>query len=171
MHESICKIAPKILIDTVTPDLDHFLIVDLPSVNTTIAVPYRRPTLQTELINSFLKEFECHCLHKPNTLNMGDFNLNQLNECYRNKFNDLLEMHGFALMNEISQRGITRLSSGTILDLCATNMLQRNHKLSLVHNQASDHSVLFASVSKKVDRLPTVVAKSKLRIDDAVQKV
>ena len=35
-------------------------------------------------------------------------------------------------MNEISQQGITRLTSGTILDLYATNMLRTDHKLSVI---------------------------------------
>src|ERR1700761_7493268 len=43
VHESICGITPKVLVDVVTPDLNQFLIVELQSVNTTIAVPYRRP--------------------------------------------------------------------------------------------------------------------------------
>lgn len=36
---------------------------------------------------------------------MGDFNLNQLNTSNRDQLNDLLERHGFILMNDISHRG------------------------------------------------------------------
>src|ERR1700744_603006 len=39
VHESICGITPKVLVDVVTPDLNQFLIVELQSVNTTIAGP------------------------------------------------------------------------------------------------------------------------------------
>lgn len=145
--------------------------MELPTTNTTIAVPYRRPDTRAEYVNRFLDELECYCLNKPQTLIMGDFNLNQLNGSNRSRLNDLLEMHGFALMNEISQRGITRPSSGTILDLCMTNMLQRNHKLSLVHNRSSDHSVLFASVSQKIQRSSAVGTKSKFHLNDAVRMV
>lgn len=37
VHSSICVIAPKTLVDVITPDLNHYLILELPS-----AVPYRR---------------------------------------------------------------------------------------------------------------------------------
>ena len=60
---------------------------------------------------------------------------------------------------------------GTILDLCATNLLQHDHKFSIVHNLASDHSILFASVSRKVSRTSVAGTKSKLNLNAAAHMV
>lgn len=171
LHNSICTTAPKVLFDLITPDLNQFVLLELPTINTTIAVPYRRPVVVAAYIDRFLDEFERFCLTRPHSMIMGDFNLNQLNDDYREKLNDLLEMHGFALTNEISDRGITRLCSGTILDLCATNMLQRNHKLSIVHNDSSDHSILFASVNQNVRQTVSASSKTKFHLEAAVEMV
>lgn len=76
----------------------------------------------------------------------------------------MLELNGFVLMNEISTRGITRYRSGTILDLCATNMLRLGHKLSIVHNQSSDHKILFVSTDHKVQTISTTRTKSKFNL-------
>lgn len=56
VHKSICGITPKVLLDVVTPDRNQFLIVSLPSINNTIAVPYRnrRPDIRLDNINRFL---------------------------------------------------------------------------------------------------------------------
>ncbi len=80
-------------------------------------------------------------------------------------------MNGFVLKNEISQRGITRPRSGTILDLCATNMLQFNHKLSLVHNDASDDSILFASVNQKLQQTADSARKTKFAMKEVLHVV
>lgn len=59
IHKSVCGIDPKILIDAITPNLNHFLIMDIPSSNITIAIPYRRPGLNLNSdLNCFLQELE-----------------------------------------------------------------------------------------------------------------
>lgn len=102
---------------------------------------------------------------------MGDLNLNQLDVVLRDRLSNVLETNGFALMNELSSRGITRPLSGTILDLCATNMLREKHKLSIVHHQSSDHSILFASTCATVHSTVATYTKSKLNITAAVGMV
>lgn len=171
VHNSICNTSPKILVDVVTPDRNHFLVLELQSIKTTIAVPYRRPVNDNQHIERFLGELELYCLSRPYTVVMGDFNLNQLNNCYHDKLNDLLETRGFVLANEISQRGITRSSSGTILDLCATNLLQFRHKLSLVHTSSSDHSILFTSIDRKLLRSAATRNKTKFHLGKAIGMV
>lgn len=37
-HESICAKPPKILVDIVTEEMNHFLIIEFPSIKTTVAV-------------------------------------------------------------------------------------------------------------------------------------
>lgn len=103
VHNCLCNITPRILTDIVTPDRNQFLVVEVPDVNVTIVVPYRRPVQQVEFVNRFLFEFESFCLNKPRSIILGDFNLNQLDIGYREKLNDLLEMHGCALLNDLSQ--------------------------------------------------------------------
>lgn len=131
LHDSICKKSPKVLVDVITSDLNQFLIIELPAINTTIAVPYRRPVHVKAFIDRYLNEFERFCLNRPRSMIMGDFNLNQLNDGYHERLNDLLEIHGFALTNEISQRGITRTSSGTIW-IC----VQRICSISTISSQS-----------------------------------
>lgn len=170
IHESICKIAPKVLFDVVTPDLNHFLVIEVPTVNATVAVPYRRPNKLDEQrrINTFISDFERYCLSSFNCMILGDFNLNQLDVNNHNRLIDLLEANGSALLNEISSRGITRQRSGTILDLCITNLLNVSHNLSLVHNAASDHGILFVSTSLMHRSAHSVNTKTKFNLNAAV---
>lgn len=161
------------MVDITTPDLNHFLVIEIPSVNTTVAIPYRRPDKRDEQrrIDTFIDDFERYCLSSFNCMVLGDLNLNQLDQNNRNRLNDLLEVNGFALLNEISTRGITRLQSGTILDLCMTNLLNVNHKLSLVHNVSSDHAILFVSTSYMQRSTASVKTRTKLNLNAAVRMV
>ena len=52
VHDSLCDTIPKILVDLVTPSRNHFLVLQIPDINYTIAVPYRRGS-----INEFIDEF------------------------------------------------------------------------------------------------------------------
>ncbi len=97
--------------------------------------------------------------------------MNQLDNDLHDRLSDSLNLNSFALNNEISTRGITRVRSGTILDLCVTNMLRLKHKLSLVHNQSSDHSILFGSTNLKIQPTSTSIVKSKLSLSQAASKV
>lgn len=97
--------------------------------------------------------------------------MNQLDQNNRSRLNDLLESYGFALLNEISPRGITRMQSGAILDLCVTNLLNAKHKLSLVHNVSSDHGILFVSTSNRHRLTSTCNTKTKLNLNAAVRMV
>lgn len=159
----ICKISPKVLTNVVTPDLNHLLIIELPTVNTHLAVPYRRPDSQDRewRIDTFLDELKQYCLNMV----LGDLNLDQLDNNYRCRLNYLLEANGFAFLNEISTRGITRPQSGTILDLCLTNML------SLVHNDSSDHAILFTSTNSTTASASITTAKTRFHLNDAVRRV
>lgn len=60
---------------------------------------------------------------------MGDLNFDQLDTVKHNKLTNLLESHGFALLNAIDTKAATRRLSGTILDLYATNMLRYAYKI------------------------------------------
>lgn len=82
VHESICEIAPKVLVDIVTLDLNHFLVLEISSANTIVAVPYRRPNSIDfdRRINTFLEELDQFCLIHPQCMLMSDFNLNQLDD-------------------------------------------------------------------------------------------
>lgn len=170
LHESVCGIAPKTLVDTVTPDLNHFLVIEVPSAHTVIAVPYRRPDSNeyNRRITTFLHELDQFCLHYPSCMLMGDFNLDQLDGCLHELLSDVLESNGFAMVNEISPRGVTRPCSGTILDICATNMLRLNHKLSLIQNHSSDHNILFASINLKIRTQASSKVKSRFDLSRAV---
>lgn len=43
VHDTLCGIAPDVLVNVTTTQLHHFLVVKIKSINTTIAVPYNRP--------------------------------------------------------------------------------------------------------------------------------
>lgn len=173
LHESICKISPKVLFDIITPDLNHFLVIEVPTVNVTVAVPYRRPEKLDERrrINTFMDELERYCLSSINCMILGDLNLNQLVAKNHSSLIDFIEPNGFALLNEISARGVTRPQSGTILDLCLTNLLNVCHKLSLVRNDASDHGILFVSTSHLNRPMTSTNTKTKFNLGAAVRMV
>lgn len=81
---------------------------------------------------------------------MGDLNLDQLNKSKNAQISNLLETHGFGIINSIDIAAVTRRASGTILDLVATNMLYFRYKISIVHQKTSDHAIVFPSVNRNL---------------------
>lgn len=75
------------------------------------------------------------------------------------------------MLNEVSQNAVTRLESGTLLDISATNMLNRTFKLSIVHNGKSDHAVIYTSVSGKAPNRSSAIKKTKLNTTEAVRRI
>lgn len=49
IHQSLCKITPQIITDIVTAEIHHFLVIKIPTINTSVAVPYNRPKGSTPL--------------------------------------------------------------------------------------------------------------------------
>lgn len=168
VHESICGTNPRLLIDKVTDELHHFLVVEIPDENITVAVPYNRPKGKQSV---FFEDLEKLCLERPNCLLMGDLNFDQLDLNNHDKMINLLESHGFALLNAIDKKAATRRVSGTILDLAATNMLHYIYKISVVHHGSSDHAIVYTSLNKKCKRPTHYTTKSKLNMSDAIKKV
>lgn len=66
----------------------------------------------------------------------------------------------------------TRLKSGSILYLVATNMLCHKYKVSIVHNDSSDHAIVYASINRKNNQLVTrATMKSKFDLNAATDMV
>lgn len=173
IHDSICKIAPKVVVNTVTPHLNHFLVVELPSVDITVAIPYRRPESNNPNfhINTFLDQLQQHCLNRKNCFIAGDLNMNLLDVRNKSKLTDLFESHGHGILNAINSSAVTRRTSGTILDVSATNMLHHQYKQSIVHSQKSDHSILFISINRKIQRDIDTTSKVTFNLAEASKKV
>lgn len=102
---------------------------------------------------------------------MGDFNLDQLDKAKYNKLNNLLETYGFGLLNAINKDAVTRLKTGTILDLAATNMLHYHYKISIVHLASSDHAAVYTSINRNAKLPSTTFTKRKFDQDLAIPKV
>lgn len=72
VHNSISGVPPKIIREITTPDLNHFLVIELPSIRTTVAIAYRRP-VNGKKIDTFLQELG-KCMPRYTTLlNFGRF--------------------------------------------------------------------------------------------------
>lgn len=110
-------------------------------------------------------------VNKTNCFLAGDLNLDQLDICKHRKLTDCFEDNAFCMLNEVSKDSITRLESGTILDISATNMLDRCFKLSIVHNKKSDHAVIYTSISGKVSNKSITCNKSKLNVAEAIRRI
>lgn len=169
VHNSVSGVPPKVISEVTTPDLNHFLVIELPSVRVTIAIAYRRP--ENGKIDKFLEELDSVCLGIPRCLIMGDFNMNQLDQNLNNKLLNLIELHGFGLLNKINKSAFTRIKTGTILDLAATNILNTPSKMSVVHMAVSDHSIIYVSVGLKLKLKQIQTTKMKLNLLEAVRKV
>lgn len=167
VHESLATdILPQILVDVVTDDLNHFIAIQIPSINITAAVAYRHPGGSKA---TFLSELETHVLHLRDCHLMGDFNLDLRDLALKDELLDKLESNGFGILNNFTDT--TRLVSGSIIDVTATNVLSRSYKFSVVHNPRSDHSVTYTSMSElRVTSLPSICRK-KLNIPLAVEKI
>lgn len=108
IHDSLCKMAPKVSVNIVGPDLNHFLVVDIPSINITVAVPYRRPGGN---IDTFLDELQNNCLDYFRCIVMGDL----LDPTLNGKLIGMLESNSFGVLNAVNDAAVTRLASNTIL--------------------------------------------------------
>lgn len=144
-------------------------MVKIKSINATIAVPYNRPKGKT---NEFLTHLRQLCLELPDCLLMGDFNMNQLEPKNHAIVMEELESNGFGLLNAIVKDAPTRLYSGSILDLVATNMLSHKYKISIVHNDSSDHGIVYTSMNRrKISSIAKRTTKTKFNINAAVDMV
>jgi len=161
IHDSLCDIMPEVLFNVTSTDLHHFIVIRVESIKTTIAVPYNRPKGKK---SSFLNDLQRLCLGHRHCLLIGDFNMNQLDSNKHDELSDILESHGFGLLNALVKDAATRLKSGTIIDLVATNMLSHRYKVSIVHNSQSDHGILYVSMERKF-RLPPAKRKVKTKFD------
>lgn len=167
IHDTLCNEPPTVLANVTTSLLHHFLVVELRTINTTIAVPYNRPRGSNH--EPFLVDLETYCLNIPNCLLMGDLNMNQLNCKMHEQLNEMLESHEFGLLNSVSHEAATRLKSGTILDVVATNMLSNDYKLSIVNNDQSDHGILYVSINRQKPHTSTAIrTKPKLNLEAAI---
>lgn len=144
IHDSLCDTSPNVLADITTSELHHFLVIDIVSIKTTLAIPYIRPDGNT---NAFLADLQNLCLEQRNCLVMGDFNMNQLDTKKHEVLMDILESNDFGLLNAILEEAKTRSISGTILDLAATNMLNHQYKVSIIHNDMIDTDQITALFS------------------------
>ena len=69
------------------------------------------------------------------------------------KLNNLLESHEFGLLSLVDPIRGTRLESNTILDIVATNMLQRQNDFTILHNGAFGHGILKTAINTPWQRL------------------
>lgn len=168
VHKSLCFKNPIILVNTVTSEFHHFLIIEIPSIHINIAVPYKRPEGSTpEFLNDLVKL----CPKSPNCLLMGDLNMDQIDTAKHDTLLNLLESHAFGLLNAIDKSAFTRKRSGTIIDIVESNMLNHQYKLSIVHTAHSDHAIIYTSFNRKFDRPSNHCTKSKLNVDAAITMV
>lgn len=169
IHDSLCGSAPEVIVNFTSPQLHHFLVVKIESINTTIAVPYNRPKGSK---SAFFSDLQRLCLELPDVVLMGDFNMNQLDPNKNEEMLEVLESNGFGLLNSITKGAVTRLKSGYILDLVATNMLGHAYKVSIVHNDTSDHAIVYTSINRKICTSATRPAiKSKFNLNVAASMV
>lgn len=168
IHESLCKQPPITINNLYTSELHHFLVVRIPTISITVAVPYNRPGGSTP---AFLVDLERICLNLPNCLLMGDLNLDQLDKVKHAKLTELLETSSFALINAINPVAVTRRASGSILDLVASNMLLFRYKVSIVHHASSDHAMVYASINRNQELPSCSAVRKKFYLNDAIQKV
>lgn len=169
IHNSLCSTTPEEICNITSSKLHHFLVVKIKSIDAIIAVPYNRSKGKKQL---FLNDLQRVCLGHQHCLLMGDLNMDQLDPNKHDELTDIFESHGFGLLNAIVKEAATRLRSGTILDLVATNMLSHQYKISIVHNDQSDHGIVYASFNRKIIRPSTNTnIKSKFNIDAAITMV
>lgn len=169
VHQSLCMgDSIEIMSNEVTSDFNHFLVIKIPGVSQRIAVAYRRPLSNvTDFTNQLIQK----CLIAEDCILLGDFNLNILDVTKLEMLNMVLEPNGYMIVNKIDAAFATRRASGTILDLVITNVLNNEYLMSVIHNQSSDHSVLFVSAHNCINETRTRNGtRQKFKIHEAVVK-
>lgn len=112
-----------------------------------------------------------HCLNKKNCILTGDLNMDLLNSLHRKKLIDLLESHGFGIINSMNSSAMTRRASGTIIDISAPIMLHLAYKFSIIHNHKSDHAITYTSFNRQAQRTISTTTKANLNVEEAAKKV
>lgn len=169
LHQSLCTGNPiEVLVNEVTPDFNHFLVIKVPMTTRSIAVAYRRPLSN---VTVFLDQLIQNCMGRTDCILFGDFNLNILDVGKHDLLNSVLEPNGYMILNGIDLTFTTRRASGTILGLAITNKLDSEYLLSVIHHQASGHSILFVSTHDCITAIrPNAAYRPKFKINDAVVK-
>lgn len=60
---------------------------------------------------------------------------------------DLINTHGYSMLNKISSDMYTRPASKTILDHALTDIFRYNYNLSILENDISDHSLMVLDIN------------------------
>lgn len=168
VHDVISDPAPTVLVDLVTEQLDHFLVLNIPRIDVNVAVVYRRPAGN---VGNFLHNLCESVLEIPNCVIMGDTNLNLLDRGECSAYFEHLATSGHVLLNSQSPDAFTRPVSGKILDHALTNRMQSAYSLSIVHDDISDHSILYGSATRVCPDLRRSLVKRTLDIRTATETV
>lgn len=170
IHETVTmNRSPIVLLNHVTSDLNHFLMIYIPDINIHIITSYRCPSSS---INEYLRTLTELCLRNENSILIGDLNVNLLDQRLNYALRNTLEDNGFAILNTVQEEAITRPVSRSIIDIATTNILANNFKLSIIPNQASDHSILYLSMEHHQMNVNTETKyASKLDVFNAKRKI
>lgn len=139
----------------------NFLLVKLLDKNINIFGVYRAP--QTPL-NDFIAKFDYFLNSYPNSLILGDFNVNLLNSTDKavQRYHESCLSSGFLILNKLTPDFATRFSNTvrTIIDHVVTDILRYKIFFHILDCSFSDHQMFFLSIDLKLARTKLLTKKT-----------
>lgn len=163
-HES----PPEVLLNVVTPDLNHFLSLKLRDM--TLTGVYRRPAGQK---STFINELDEYCLSRNNHVICGDFNIDLLvpNDNNASNYIETIMANGFHILNEVNAESATRQASRTILDHVLTDKLDKSFKMAMVHSSRSDHCLIILGLSNSSSSTEHNITRKKVDLPAVIREI
>lgn len=128
---------------------DNLLVVGIPKIEIKIGGIYRSNFWRNEISN-FFEKLENLLSNTSNVIIFfGDMNINLLNASESNviSYIDLINTHGYSMLNKISPNMFTRPASKTIIDHVLTDIFRYNYEFSILENDISDHSLIVLDIN------------------------
>lgn len=127
-----------------------FLVVKLLKQNINIISIYRSHETQIE---EFVSKLDEYTTKYKNSLILGDFNINLLNESNSDVkyYSNTLLSNGFIIYNKVSLEFATRIAktSSTIIDHFITDVLKNEYYFHILDTSLSDHQYFLLSMNFK----------------------
>lgn len=136
-------------------DRNIILSMSLINENFNVILVYRHHCCD---VNNFFDELEKTLCEFPNSIIIGDFNINLLNQndLLVDNYQTIVNSNGFNFLNNIDLEYATRIEnrlgniSKTIIDHVITDLCKYTYNMVITSTFLSDHELIFLSINKAV---------------------
>lgn len=146
VHESInCEV-----IFEITHELNNLILIKITETNQHILAVYRPPYSDKTKVTSFFDKIEEIIQHSRKLWIIGDFNFDLLNKSDNTiqYYQELMNSHGFLILNKVEPQFCTRHAAKTIIDHIITNIIDLPYSVAVNDVHLGDHQMILLSIKQ-----------------------